>query len=1620
MRQLIARALVAVLCWSFASVSNAQATFSTYLDIDGNAANGCTVTLPGGTLSGIDKRIQVTATTGATPGVTGVTLSNCTAGVFGAPVALSGASPVGLNNGTAGSDVVEFSAPLASMFPAGTFQARMGFVGENTGGSDVLFTTNGGPDGGPIVLGLGIPIPMLGLGGLLVLGVLVLVFANRFGRNRLAARVLGASLVLVSGASIAANFIVDGQVGDWAGVNALATDPAGDATNNSAAIDLRAGFAAVENNAIYFRLDVSDLQNQPPVANAQTVTLNEDGTLTITLTATDPEAQPLTFAIGTNPTNGALSGLTQVPPSSATVLYTPTANYFGPDSFTFTANDGQATSAPATVSITVNPVNDAPVNTVPAAQNIAHTTSLIFSTANGTALSVADPDAGTGDLRLQLSLAPPAGTLSLGSVVGLVSVVGNGTASVTATGPLNALNTALQGMTYVPTTGTSATVALTMAVDDQGNTPAPAQSDSDVVTVDVDVPPSVVTVTPANGASSVLPTANLVVTFSEPVNFVAGDFSISCNSTPQTSTIAGNGTATATLTPSGAGLLPGASCVFTVLGNTIGDVDLRDPPNFIGSNTVVNFTTLATANDDTYAVTPHLTLGIGATAPQGGGVLQNDLAGAAVITGFGFAPACTGTAVGAQLDAGGGNGRLTLNADGSFSYEPPASVAGASRTFCYTITGGDTANIVFNIQTTEFVWFVDPDVGAGGNGTQARPFLTLTDAAAVDSPNDAVFIPFDLHTCGITLEAGERIVGEGASATLDSILGIMPVAGSAFPPTRGIAPRLSVRNGACLTLSTNNLLRGFDIYDSDIDILGSAFGELVITEMSLAGTGQALNLSNGIIDASFRIIVSLSSAAENLRLDNVSGVMTTGGLMRLSGAVGNALDIQNSGARLRFGDISTVLKDGSGTGVSINSSSGLVSFNQLDVSTTGGAAVATIAANVEVSAGTIRAETGPGIRSANTNWNSTSFTSVSSNASSTQGVDLNNISGTLNLGAGSITNSIGTAFQVQGNVGTASYAGSISKANAGKAVVVSGGAGGGTLTLSGNINCDGGCTGIDVLNRPGGSYTFSGASKVLNTDASAGVTLTNNTGATIDFTGGGLDIDTTTGVGFEATGGGTISVQGANNTIDSVSATALSVVNTTIGAANLTFQRVSSGNATAAADPVNGIVLNTTGTSGGMTITGAGVAASGGVIQNTTGTGIALTSTRNVSIDRLNIATTGLHGVSGTGVVNFAMSNGSISNAGNADGESALFFGTPATTNLTGTANFTALTLTNFFEFGLRVSNTTGALTLNATNSAFQNNDDTFGESAISIQPSGTAGAVVNVTGSTFDNVEGSAVFYSAEGTGSNDINIVSNTVTNPGGPDDFPLNPAISLISFDQNTVSFDIQSNNLQQVEGDGVVIVGDGNMQGRVGGSSVALGNTIAGDAGGGVGDGVRLDMDGVFGAVINSATFTWTTLVQNNTARIGTVGSQLADDGVQVLNRDHTGTMNLTMSNNTFVSTLSEGIRYFGGERGTPVLGDTNGVIAGTNNLLANTSTAVGELDIVALTTDQAVACFNLNGNTRAAPPFEIDFQEADTSDIRITQASLGALGTANGAAVVTESDPSVTFNAACAPPLPINP
>ncbi|MGH9459365.1 MAG: beta strand repeat-containing protein [Thermoanaerobaculia bacterium] len=136
--------------------------------------------------------------------------------------------------------------------------------------------------------------------------------------------------------------------------------------------------------------------NGAPVAEAQSVTVPEDGSRAITLTATDPDGDPVTFTLIAGPAHGTLTG------TAPNVVYTPNANYHGADAFTFRASDG-ADSSTATVSIVVTPVND-----VPAAGAVSVTTP--EDTPVAVTLTGADVD---GDPLLFFLLSSPAnGTLS--------------------------------------------------------------------------------------------------------------------------------------------------------------------------------------------------------------------------------------------------------------------------------------------------------------------------------------------------------------------------------------------------------------------------------------------------------------------------------------------------------------------------------------------------------------------------------------------------------------------------------------------------------------------------------------------------------------------------------------------------------------------------------------------------------------------------------------------------------------------------------------------------------------------------------------------------------------------------------------------------------------------------------------------------------------------------------------------------------------------------------------------------------------------------------------------------------------------------------------------------------
>ncbi len=139
--------------------------------------------------------------------------------------------------------------------------------------------------------------------------------------------------------------------------------------------------------------------NDPPVADNAAITVDEDTSATGQLTATDPDGDTLTYSLVTPPARGT-AAISQ----AGAFTYTPAADATGTDSFTFRVSDGTASSATATVSVTINPVNDPPV-----ADNAAITVDQGATVSGHLAASDPDNDA----LNFTLVSGPAKGTVNL-------------------------------------------------------------------------------------------------------------------------------------------------------------------------------------------------------------------------------------------------------------------------------------------------------------------------------------------------------------------------------------------------------------------------------------------------------------------------------------------------------------------------------------------------------------------------------------------------------------------------------------------------------------------------------------------------------------------------------------------------------------------------------------------------------------------------------------------------------------------------------------------------------------------------------------------------------------------------------------------------------------------------------------------------------------------------------------------------------------------------------------------------------------------------------------------------------------------------------------------------------
>jgi hypothetical protein len=354
---------------------------------------------------------------------------------------------------------------------------------------------------------------------------------------------------------------------------------------------------------------------------------------------------------------------------------------------------------------------------------------------------------------------------------------------------------------------------------------------------------------------------------------------------------------------------------------------------------------------------------------------------------------------------------------------------------------------------------------------------------------------------------------------------------------------------------------------------------------------------------------------------------------------------------------------------------------------------------------------------------------------------------------------------------------------------------------------------ISVQNRTGGAVNLIGSVA----DTGLGVLLNSNTGATITLSNG-MTISTGPNAGFTATGGGTVAATAATNTIATTTGTALNVANTTIGAGGLNFRSIASNGA------VNGIVLNNTGNTAGLTVAGTGAAGTGGTIQNSSGAGIDLMSTRSPSFSFMNVQNGGDDGIRGSSVNGFNLSSSSVSNNGNAVNESGLDF----VGGLTGTASISSTNVTGSAENNLIVTNASGTLNLTVTGGSFSNTSALVGNDGIHLDANTTAAIIASITGATFSNSRGDHFQFAtnATSTGSSNVTFSNNTLTGAAGN----LGAGITLSTDASSDTAFTLANNNVQGAVSSAITVdlgtnsTAGGTLSGTISGNTIGTAGVV----------------------------------------------------------------------------------------------------------------------------------------------------------------------------------------------------
>ena len=882
--------------------------------------------------------------------------------------------------------------------------------------------------------------------------------------------------VLVSGPAHASSFTLNAD-GTFTYVHDGSETPASDS------FTYMANDGSANSNVATVTITIAAV-NDAPVANPDAYSVDEGDTLTVTAPGvlgndTDAENNSLTAVLVSGPANATSFTLN----ADGSFTYVHNGSETTSDSFTYKANDGSLDSNTTTVTITINPVNDAPT-----AVNDAYSVNE-GGTLNGSSVLANDTDPENNTLNAVLVSGPAHASSFTLNADGTFTYVHDGSETP-----------ASDSFTYKANDGSLdsnvATVTITInAVNDAPVANPDAYSVNEggtlngtsVLTNDTDAENNPLTAILVSGPSNAASfTFNPDGTFtyvhngsettSDTFTYKANDGLADSNTTTVTITInpvndppvanpdSYNVNFHGTLNVTAPGVLgndtdpdgPGISAILvstTSAGNLTFNADGSFTYQHTGATPGTDSFTYK-ANDglaDSNVTT--VTITIANQAPVAGNDAFSAVGNTELRVGTGGAlhPALviSGTVLANDTDAdgpspitvtafdatSGAGGTVSMNPNGTFNFLPATGFTGVDS-FNYTISDGlDTDTGTVTISITERVWYVNPAAAGPQTGRSTDPFATIGQAQGASAINDYIHVAAGAQATGIQLKNGQRLIGSGVAL----VVGPYTLTGATVRPTLG----------GTVMLASNNLVTGLNIGGINAGITG-------------------VTVSNGTIAE-----VGVTSAADGISLTNTTGA---------------------------FGITNVTLTPG-GAGLFINGGTPSVTATNLDVTTTTGTAILGNAGSLTIVAGsgdsTAATTNGTAVDLSNMSLNVTLLSASASGGAN--GIRINNTTGSFTVtGTGTTAGSGGTIQNKTTGGAIVTNATNVTLnnmnfSNAPTAQSVSGVTCASNLVASNNLACNAAIYLQNVTNASFSGVLVDGSAQIgINGNAVNGFSLTNS------------------------------------------------------------------------------------------------------------------------------------------------------------------------------------------------------------------------------------------------------------------------------------------------------------------------------------------------------------------------------------------------------------------------------------------------------------------------------------------------------------------------------------------------